>query len=258
MPKLAANLSFLFTEVSFLDRFAAARGNGFDAVEFLFPYAFGTEAIAERLARYNLQTVLHNFPSGDWNAGDRGLACDPRRISEFQDSVGLALEYALELNVPRLHCLAGLLPEAIAPELAHATYVANLRQAAAALDAHGLQLLIEPINHFDMPGYFLTSSDQAAAVIAEAGAPNLAMQFDMYHLQRMGEDVAHALQAHFPLIGHVQLADLPGRNEPGSGAMDWRSLLSLLDGMGYRGWVGCEYHPRADTIAGLAWRSAMA
>ncbi|MDQ1921024.1 hydroxypyruvate isomerase [Massilia pseudoviolaceinigra] len=257
MPKFCANLSLMFTEVSFLDRFAAARANGFDGVEFLFPYAYEADQIAERLARHDLQLVLHNLPAGDWNAGERGMACDPQRITQFQDSVALALDYAVALGVGRLHCLAGKLPSGVAPERAHATYVANLRFAAAEMARHGIDLLIEPINSYDFPGYFLTGSAQAAAVIAECGAPNLFMQYDIYHMQRMEGELANTIRAYLPLIRHLQVADNPGRHEPGTGEINYRYLFALLDELGYDGWVGCEYHPRGDTIAGLHWRSAL-
>ena len=256
MPKFCANLSMMFTEAAFLDRFGAARANGFDGVEFLFPYAFEADQIGERLARHDLQLVLHNLPAGDWDAGERGLACDPRRIGQFQDSVALALDYAVALGVGRLHCLAGKLAPDVAPALAHDTYVANLRFAAARLAAHGIDLLIEPINTVDMPGYFLTGSAQAAAVIAECGAANLFMQYDIYHMQRMEGELANTLRARLPLIRHIQAADNPGRHEPGTGEINYRYLFALLDELGYDGWVGCEYHPRGDTIAGLVWRSA--
>jgi hydroxypyruvate isomerase len=257
MPKFAANLSLLFNEVSFLERFAQARAAGFDAVEFLFPYAFEPEQIAQRLARYQLQLVLHNLPAGDWAAGDRGIACDPRRIVEFQDSVALALEYAEELGVRQLHCLAGKLPPNVAPERAHATYVANLRFAADELKQRAIALLIAPVNDRDVPGYFLTGSRQAAAVIAECGADNLFLQYDIYHMQRMEGELAATIRALFPLIRHVQLADVPGRHEPGTGEINFPFLFALLDELGYEGWVGCKYKPRAGTMAGLGWREAL-
>ncbi|RSZ57420.1 hydroxypyruvate isomerase [Massilia atriviolacea] len=255
MPRFCANLSLMFTEAPFLDRFAAARASGFDGVEFLFPYAFDAGQIGERLARQHLQPVLHNLPAGDWHAGERGLACDPRRSGEFQDSVALALDYASALGVRRLHCLAGIVPPAIARERAHETYIGNLRFAAAALAPHGIDLLIEPINTYDMPGYFLTGSAQAAAVIAECAAPNLFMQYDIYHMQRMEGELANTIRARLPLIRHMQAADNPGRHEPGTGEINYRYLFALLDELGYDGWVGCEYHPRAGTMAGLDWRS---
>jgi hydroxypyruvate isomerase len=258
MPRFAANLSTLFTELSFLDRFAAAREAGFDAVEFQFPYACEPEWIAGRLARYQLELVLHNFPAGDWAAGERGMACDPRRVGEFQDSVELALDYAEELGVKRLHCMAGKLPPNVPRERAHATFVANLKFAAGHLKTRGIDLLIEPINDYDMPGYFLTGSRQAADIIAECALDNLFLQFDLYHMHRMEGDLGNSIRALLPLIQHMQLADAPGRHEPGTGEIDFPYLFGLLDELGYAGWIGCEYTPRGDTLSGLGWRSALA
>jgi hydroxypyruvate isomerase len=253
MPKFAANLSMLFTEAAFLERFGLARAAGFDAVEFLFPYAFEPEQIAQRLQRYDLQLVLHNLPPGDWAAGERGMACDPRRTAEFEDSVGLGIEYATELGVKRLHCLAGKLPFKLAPERAHATYVDNLRYAATQCRAHSIDLLIEPINHHDIPGYFLTGTRQGAAIIEECGMDNLFLQYDFYHMQRMEGDLAATIRQYLPLIRHIQLADVPGRHQPGTGEINFPYLLGLLDELGYDGWVGCEYLPQGDTLASLGW-----
>ncbi|MBC7455960.1 MAG: hydroxypyruvate isomerase [Massilia sp.] len=257
MPKFAANLSLMFAELGFLERFGAARANGFEAVEFLFPYAFDARDIAERLAATGLQLVLHNLPAGDWAAGERGIACHPDRVAEFKDGVALALAYAGKFKVRQLHCLAGLMPADVSPATAHATYVANLRYAAARLGAHGMRLLIEPINTFDMPGYFLSGSAQAAGIIAECGAGNLFMQYDMYHMQRMEGALAATIRARLPLIKHFQLADVPGRHEPGTGAIDFPQLFRLLDELGYDGWIGCEYHPLGETVAGLGWRTTL-
>lgn len=257
MPKFAANLSTMFPELGFLDRFAAAQDAGFDAVEFLFPYAFEAEQITQRLQRYGLELVLHNLPSGNWTAGERGMACDPRRVGEFQDSVGLALEYAQELGVKRLHCMAGIVPPNMPRERARAIYIRNLRFAAAALAPHGIELLIEPINNRDMPGYFLNHSYQARDIIAEAGAPNLFLQYDIYHMQRMEGELADTLRANFPLIRHIQLADVPGRHEPGTGEINFPFLFRLLDELGYQGWIGCEYFPAGDTVEGLRWRDEL-
>jgi hydroxypyruvate isomerase len=255
MPKFAANLSTLFTELSFLDRFAAARAAGFDAIEFQFPYACEPEWITGRLARYNLQLIMHNLPPGDSAAGDRGMACDPRRVQEFQDSVELGLDYADELGARMLHCMAGKIPRNVSRERAHATYVANLKFAAGKLKERGLDLLIEPINDRDVPGYFLTSSRQAAAVIRECAVDNLFLQFDIYHMQRMEGDLANSLRTLLPLIRHVQFADVPGRHEPGTGEIRFPYLFGLLDELGYDGWVGCEYTPRTTTLDGLGWRT---
>ena len=255
MPKFAANLSLMFNELDFLDRFAAARAAGFDAVEFLFPYAFEPEQILGRLHRYDLELVLFNLPAGDWAAGERGFACDPRRIDEFRDTVELGLEHALDLGVKRLHCLAGRLPPNVPYERARATYIENLRHAAGLLAPHGIDLLIEPINDRDMPGYFLTGSAQAADIIGEAGAPNLFLQYDVYHMQRMEGELAETLRRRLPLIRHVQIADVPGRHEPGTGEINYPYLFRLLDELDYDGWVGCEYIPQGDTAAGLGWRT---
>jgi hydroxypyruvate isomerase len=257
MPKFAANLSTLFNELSFLDRFAAAREAGFDAVEFLFPYAFEPEQLTRRLERHELQLVLHNLPPGNWSEGDRGIACDPRRVGEFQDGVELAIEYARELDVKRLHCMAGIVPARVPHERARAIYIGNLRFASAALAAHGIELLIEPINDRDMPGYFLTHTAQARDIISEVGAPNLFLQYDIYHMQRMEGELAATIRANLPLIHHIQLADVPGRHEPGTGEINFPFLFRLLDELGYEGWVGCEYVPLAGTAEGLHWRSEL-
>ena len=254
MPKFAANLSMMFGELSFLDRFAAARAARFDAVEFLFPYAFEPEQIAKRLARHQLQLVLFNLPAGDWAAGERGIACDPRRAAEFKDSVETALDYAEELGVRQLHCLAGKIPPNVPRERAHEVYTANLTFAAGACRAHGLRLLIEPINTFDIPGYFLTGTRQALAIIDEVGADNLFLQYDIYHMQRMEGELANTLRANLARIGHIQLADTPGRHEPGTGEINYPFLFALLDEIGYEGWIGCEYIPSGESAASLTWR----
>jgi hydroxypyruvate isomerase len=257
MPRFAANLSTLFNELNFLDRFAAARAAGFDAVEFLFPYAFEPEQITQRLHRYQLQLVLHNLPAGDWLAGERGIACDPRRIGEFQDSVELAIDYAEDLGVKQLHCMAGKIPPKVPRQRARTVYINNLRFAARECRKRGLNLLIEPINDRDIPNYFLTGSAQAAAIIAECGADNLFLQYDIYHMQRMEGELADTIRAHLPLIRHMQLADVPGRHEPGTGEINFPYLFRLLDELGYDGWIGCEYTPRADTVEGLRWREEL-
>ena len=258
MPKFAANLSMMYTEAPFLDRFALAAGAGFEAIEFLFPYAHEAEQIAERLRRHQLKLVLFNLPCGDWNGGDRGMACDPRRIEEFRAGVPLALEYAAELGVTQLHCMAGKLPAGVEPERARATYIDNLRYAAGLLQAAGLALLIEPINHYDMPGYFLNRSGQALDIIAEAACPNLFLQYDIYHMQRMEGELCNTIRANLPLIRHMQIADTPGRHEPGTGEINYRHLFAFIDEIGYDGWLGCEYIPANGTDAGLGWRAALA
>jgi hydroxypyruvate isomerase len=257
MPKFAANLSMLYTDAPFLDRFALAHEAGFKAVEFLFPYPYQAEQIGERLRRYQLELVLFNLPCGDWNAGDRGMACDPRRVDEFTDGVATALEYATELGVTQLHCMAGKLAPGMDAKRARATYIDNLRYAADQLYEAGIHLLIEPINHFDMPGYFLNHSRQALDIIAEAARPNLFLQYDIYHMQRMEGELCNTIKANLPMIKHMQIADTPGRHEPGTGEINFRHLLAFIDEAGYSGWIGCEYHPAGDTNAGLGWRKAL-
>ncbi|MTV40881.1 2-oxo-tetronate isomerase [Duganella radicis] len=257
MPKFAANLSMLYTEAPFLERFARARQAGFDAVEFLFPYAFEPEQIAAQLRQHQLQLVLFNLPPGDWDAGERGMACHPDRVGEFHASVALALRYAQALGVKQVHCMAGKVPPGIPLEQARATYLANLRHAAQTLAPAGINLLIEPINHYDMPGYFLNRSSQALDLIRAAACPNLFLQYDIYHMQRMEGELSNTIQAHLPLIRHMQIADTPGRHEPGTGEINYRHLFAFLDQIGYDGWLGCEYHPANGTDAGLGWRAAL-
>ena len=256
MPKFAANLSTMFGETAFLDRFAAARQAGFDAVEFLFPYAFDADDIANRLMRQEQKLVLFNLPAGDWNAGERGYACDPRRIGEFQDSVGQALEFAEELQVTQLHCMAGKLPPKVTPERAREVFIDNLKFAAAAAAEQGVRLLIEPINTFDIPGYFLSGSKQALAIMDEVGADNLLLQYDIYHMQRMEGELAATIRANLARIGHFQIADNPGRHEPGTGEINYPFLFRLLDELGYDGYLGCEYTPAGATVDGLGWRES--
>ena len=253
MPKFAANLSMLFTELPFLERFAAARAAGFDAVEYLFPYAFDKQELAQALKIHGLQQVLHNLPPGNWDAGERGIACHPDRVTEFQAGVLQGISYASALACPQLNCLAGKLPPGVSREAATATFVANLRFAAGALKAAGLRLLMEPINHFDIPGFFLTTTAQAVAIQDAVGGDNLFIQYDIYHAQRMEGELAGTMQKHLARIGHMQLADNPGRNEPGSGEINYAFLFKHLDAIGYQGWVGCEYKPATSTSAGLGW-----
>jgi hydroxypyruvate isomerase len=255
MPKLAANLTMLFNEVPFIERFKAAAEHGFNGVEFLFPYAFDASEIADQLGAHQLELVLHNLPAGDWAAGERGIACDPARIGEFQDGVGTAIDYARALKVPQLNCLIGIVPPGLDAARARATVIDNLRFAAAKLKANGMRLLIEPINTVDIPGFFLSGTAQARDIIAQTGSDNLFIQYDIYHMQRMEGELAATIEANLPMIKHVQLADNPGRGEPGSGEINYHFLLALLDRIGYDGWVGCEYKPRAGTAAGLAWRA---
>ncbi|MGL1834322.1 hydroxypyruvate isomerase [Rhodocyclaceae bacterium SMB388] len=258
MPKFAANLTLLFNEVEFLDRFAAAAETGFTGVEYLFPYAWPAAQLAERLDRHGLVQVLHNLPAGDWAAGERGIACHPDRVSEFQDGVGRAIDYATTLGCRQLNCLAGIAPAGVAADDAHDTFVTNLRFAADKLKAAGIRLLIEPINTFDIPGFHLSRTAQAADLLDEVGSDNLFIQYDIYHAQRMEGELANTITAHLPRIAHMQLADNPGRHEPGSGEINYAFLFDLIDRSGYDGWIGCEYRPAGDTRAGLAWRERFA
>jgi hydroxypyruvate isomerase len=257
MPKFAANLSMLFTELPFLDRFDAAARAGFEAVEFLFPYAFEAQDIRSRLDANNLKLVLHNLPAGDWEAGERGIACHPDRVDEFRAGVARAITYAQALGVGQLNCLAGKAPTGVPDAALRETLVANLRFAAAALKAAGLRLLVEPINTFDIPGFYVNRTAQALALLDEVGADNAFVQYDIYHAQRMEGELAATLQKHLARIGHVQLADNPGRNEPGTGEIHYPFLFAHLDRIGYSGWVGCEYKPATTTEAGLGWRQQL-
>jgi hydroxypyruvate isomerase len=255
MPKLAANLTMLFNEVPFLERFEAAALAGFQGVEFLFPYAFHADQIADRLNYCQLDLVLHNLPGGNWDAGERGIACHPDRVGEFQDGVGEAIRYAKALGVKQLNCLAGIVPKDISRDQATATLVRNLTFAAGKLKQEGIRLLIEPINTFDIPGFFLSGTQQAVDLIKQSGSDNLFVQYDIYHMQRMEGELSATIKANLPLIKHIQLADNPGRFEPGTGEINYRHLFTLLDSIGYDGWIGCEYKPRAGTVEGLGWRA---
>jgi hydroxypyruvate isomerase len=258
MPKFAANLTMLFTEVPFLDRFERAAKAGFTAVEFLFPYAWPTAEIKARLEAHGLQLVLHNLPAGDWDAGERGIACHPDRVAEFRAGVAQATEVARALGVPQLNCLAGKAPAGVDEAVLRRTFVDNLRFAADALQQAGLRLLIEPINTFDIPGFYLSRTAQAVALLDEVGAANAFVQYDIYHAQRMEGELAATMEKHLQRIGHIQLADNPGRHEPGTGEIHYPFLFAHLDRLGYKGWIGCEYKPATTTEAGLDWRQRLA
>ena len=256
MPRFAANLSMLFTEQPFLDRFDAAAKAGFAAVEFQFPYDHDATHIRERALAAGVQVVLHNLPAGDWAAGERGIACLPGRQDEFRRGVAAGIAYATALGVRQLNCLVGCMPDGIDPAIARRTCIDNLRHAAAQLGAHGMRLLIEPLNTFDVPGFLVHRTAQALALIDEVGSDNLFVQYDIYHMQRMEGELAATLERHLPRIGHVQLADNPGRHEPGTGEIHFPFLLRHLDRIGYAGWVGCEYRPRTTTRDSLGWLTA--
>jgi len=253
MAKLAANLTMLFGEVEFLERFEAAARAGFRGVEFLFPYPYEAQVLKQRLRDHGLVQVLHNLPAGDWAKGERGVACLPGREDEFKAGVAQAIAYANALGCDRVNCLAGIPPQTVEPSAARATFVRNLQYAAPLLKAAGIKLLIEPLNTRDVPGFFLSGTQQALEIIEAVGSDNLWLQFDLYHMQIMEPPVAPTIEHELPRIAHMQLADVPGRHEPGTGEMDYPSLLSLIDRVGYTGWIGCEYVPTAKTVDGLAW-----
>ncbi len=253
MARLAANLSLLFTELAFLDRFAAAAAAGFKGVEFLFPYAWPAAEIKQRLDDNGLETVLFNISPGDWDAGERGLAAIENGEARFASALAQALDYAAALGVKRLHAMAGLAQHGARNE----TYRANLAYAAVQAAPFGIDILIEPINTFDMPGYHLTRTADAAAVIADVGAANLRLQLDLYHRHRMEGEALAAIEEFSPLVAHYQIAGPPDRGEPIPSELDIPRLIAAIDATGYMGWIGCEYRPRTGTSAGLSWRDAL-
>jgi hydroxypyruvate isomerase len=253
MPKLAANLTMLWNELDFMDRFAAARRAGFSAVEYLFPYAYDKQQLVERLVEHGLVQVLHNLPAGDWENGERGIACHPDRRGEFSDGVGRAIEYARALGCKKLNCLAGIAPSGVKPDALERALVDNLKLAAAELGKVGIQLLVEPINTRDMPGFYLNRTRQALEILDAVASPNLYLQYDIYHMQIMEGDLAPTIEANLSRIAHVQIADNPGRGEPGTGEINHVFLFDLLDRKAYQGYVGAEYKPRGTTDQGLGW-----
>ncbi len=253
MPKFAANLTMLFNEVPFMERFDKAAAANFKAVEFLFPYAFPIADIKAKLDQNKLTLVLHNMPAGNWEAGERGIACLPDRVEEFRKGVSNAVEYASALRVTQVNCLAGKAPQGVAHSVLQTTLIDNLKYAAAELKKAHIKLLIEPINTFDIPGFFLSGTQQAVDIITEVGSDNLFLQYDIYHAQRMEGELANSIQKHLSKIAHIQLADNPGRNEPGTGEINYAYIFAMLDRIGYTGWIGCEYKPAATTEAGLGW-----
>jgi hydroxypyruvate isomerase len=254
MPRLAANLSTLFGECPFRERFAAAAASGFRYVEYQFPYAEGSAAEMSEWARSaGVQVVLHNLPPGDLQRGERGLACLPDRVGEFRAGVERAVEYARAVGCPQLNCLAGIVPAGLARATLLDTLVSNLRYAAGRLATAGLTLLLEPLNVRSAPGYLLTRSAEALEVIRAVDRANVRLQYDLFHMQISEGDLYANLQRLMPVIGHIQIAGVPGRAEPDVGEVNFPWLIEQLDGLGYRGWVGCEYTPRARTRAGLGW-----
>lgn len=253
MPRFCANLSFLFQEHEFLDRFAAAARAGFKAVEYISPYDHPAEELALRLTDNGLTQALFNLPLGDFDKGERGLAGLPGREEDFRRGIEKAARYARALSCPKVNCLAGIPLVGTSRELALATLIANLRHAAEQLSREGILLLLEPINRFDMPGYLVNRSNEAITVLDAVNHPNLKLQYDIYHMQRMEGEIAATLKKLMPRIGHIQIADNPGRHEPGTGELNFAFLLAEIDRLRYDGWVGCEYRPKAGTLAGLSW-----
>jgi len=258
MPRFAANLTMMYPEHAFLERFAAAAADGFDAVEYLFPYEWPAPRLAAALTEHGLQQVLFNVAQGDFAAGERGIAALPGREAEFRSAIERGLEYAAALSCPRVHAMAGLLPSAASRASMRAVYVANLAWAAQRAAQTGVDVLIEPINTRDIPGYLLNRQDEAHAIVAEVGAPNLKVQMDLYHCQIVEGDVAMKLRQYLPTgrVGHLQIAGVPERNEPDRGEMNYDYLFDVVDELGFAGWIGCEYRPAKGTSAGLGWLRA--
>ena len=257
MPKFAANLSMMFNEVPFPERFAAAAKAGFTAVEFLFPYDYAPAEVADSLTENGLRNALFNMPPGDFAGGERGIASLPGREAEFREGVAKAVEYALALGTPTVHCMAGLFPEGADRARHRALYIENVRFAAQEMAKHGRVLVIEPINPRDIPGYFLNTQAEGHAICKEIGLPNLKVQMDFYHCQIVEGDLTMTFKKYFAGIGHVQIASVPARHEPDEGEVNYRHIIKLLDEMGYDGYVGCEYRPRGRTEDGLVWLREM-
>lgn len=257
MPKFCANLTMLFNEVDFLDRFEKAAKAGFKGVEYLFPYAWKKEQLVEKLGAFGLTQVLHNLPAGDWNKGERGIACIPGREREFQEGVGKAIEYAKALKCPQVNCLAGLTPPNAPADKVRQTLIANLRFAAAALEKESIRLLVEALNSQDIPGFYLVRTSDILTLIQEVGHPNVFVQYDVYHMQIMEGNLTKTIQGNLDKIAHIQIADNPGRNEPGTGEINFPYLFKVIDAAGYKGWIGCEYKPAGKTEDGLKWISPL-
>ena len=253
MIRLSANLSTMFTEFPFLDRFEQAALSGFKGVEFWFPYQWGIDEITEKLNKHSLKIVLYNLPPGDWEAGERGIACIPGRKDEFQESIDLGIRYAKALGCQLLHCLVGIAPIALPEATTRRTLVENLHLAAEATEKEGIRLLIEALNSNRFPGFYLTHTQQAVELINEVGSNNLRILYDTFHMQIMEGNLATTIQDNLPYIGHIQIADNPGRHEPGTGEINFENLLRFIDEAGYSGWIGCEYIPLRDTRYGLQW-----
>ena len=253
MPKFCANLSMLYNEVDFLDRFDAAAKAGFKGVEYLFPYDFSKEQIVDKLEANSLTQVLHNLPAGDWAGGERGIAVLPDRVEEFQEGVAKAIDYATALGCKQVNCLAGITPPGVDADKVHDTFVANIKFAADKLKDAGIKLLVEAINTRDIPGFYVSGTQQTLDLIKASGSDNIFVQYDIYHMKIMEGDLAPTMEKHLAQIPHIQLADNPGRHEPGTGEINYPFLFEFLDKIGYDGWIGCEYKPKAGTDEGLGW-----
>lgn len=253
MAKFAANLSMLFTEVDFLQRFSMAAKNGFEAVEYMFPYDFSAQTLKQELQANHLSQVLFNLPAGDWNGGERGIACLPQRQEEFKQGVKQAIEYARVLECQQINCLVGRADPKLSEEETLNVLVENLRFAAEMLAKENIRLLVEAVNTYDIPGFYLNNSAQAEDIIKRVNHPNIYFQYDIYHMQRMEGELTETIKRLFSHISHIQLADNPGRHEPGTGEINYSYLFKQLDAMGYQGWIGCEYKPATTTEQGLGW-----
>src|SRR5260221_8694462 len=253
MPKFSANISMLFKELEFPERFDAAAQAGFKAVEIQFPYGWSKSQLGEIARRAGVEVVLINIPAGDSEKGDRGIGCLPSRIREFRDAVGKAIEYARELGCKQMNCLAGVAPPELDPALLHATYVSNLRYAANELALAEMTLLVEPISTHAVPGFFLSRSAEALALIDEVDADNLKLQYDLFHMRIMGDDLARTIEAHLGRIGHIQIADVPDRHEPGTGEIGFPPLFDLIDRLGYKRSIGAGYSPARKSADSVAW-----
>lgn len=253
MPQFAANLSMLFTEYPLIDRFSAAAKAGFDKVEIQFPYALSIDAIQQQLKDNRQQLILLNCPAGDWASGERGIACHPDRIAEFQDGVQQAIQYATALNCHKVNILSGIIPESCSQSEAEQCFIANLKYAADQFEKNRIQLLVEAINTQDIPGFLLHGSQQAFELFKQVSHTNLKLQYDIYHMQIMEGNLIQTLRDHLPLIGHIQFADVPGRHEPQTGELNFPNIFKALDDMGYSDPISLEYNPASTTEAGLSW-----
>lgn len=253
MVRFAVNISTIFTETSFLERFDKVKQHGFSFVECQFPYAYQAEEIKQKLQEHDLKLVLINLPPGNWDQGDRGLACDPARIESFKQSVEEGIAYATRLGVPRIHCMAGIIPNSVSKETARKTFSENIKYAARKFAKHDIILVIEPINQYDMPNYFLSDIDEAIQIMKEANEPNVKLQFDFYHIERIHGQALVNFEKCFDFIEHVQIADVPGRHEPNTGEMDYNKIFQRLEQLQYKGFIGLEYNPKFDSDSSFSW-----